>query len=1085
MRIPIRIVTIMIVLFTSQDTPYSGKGLIGFRGIASLEEPLYAETSPQEKGTLLLDESRSIVFGPTQRKATAEWKALAESFLQSHSQMKSRHQPEVAALTDHASTSGQGLSPETEYHLRRQLAKVSNYLKIQDVFDSCLIDDSEDRNLRNIILGSAAQSELDSSACQRAMDQLLGTVASSIEASTALQIGDFLEMTVAQAESNTFLASVDFNLRHRRNFSSDVVLKGFCSPKTMINGRNARGSKVTCRNPEQKKEILRAYKDVIGKETKFTPAPKLAVEFTRFLKSTNYLSTPGSQLQLVEEKMLLITPHLRNLIEKRQDVGVKDIEKAREQMEEGIRREQIALSRFHQNTSPTQTRKDLKILVKTNPVAVGQALISQPEFAPLLCELLHEIGADDFDHQKDHERFVYGSMAVGGVLLATGVLAWLAPVVSATVAGSAALYATATTVGVTSLSAGVAASVGSGLVHLSDAVGHQNEAYQIESAIFSNNANQYSHSALLKAVDEYHSLRLRAVTELGLSAATLVPIRLMAQGGWLKDATKLLGMLISEKSGSTLRSALQLVSEERRTRFIGYLTRLPTEKLQQLLAKMRGMSTIQTKELILDLSKKSAEGVRNYADEVVKTRGARIVIKPRNTNVSRATRLLEALDNPLAAARNSTRQLTIPATIAVTTGLLTSGAIAVGAAKSYVAPPLAVLTELDENPANSGTEFLAAQIENGNLDLSGASDLAKSHNNSIRTWINSNKPMPRGEQWVRVNLIDQDGLTVLDAAARKIYAQATALARKDKVYQENLISGLLYKFVDKDPRFRSYSKEEKLLFTSYLLPVLEKDKISDSLRYIAMLNSAHKPKSLFNVDPATYNQIHWSVENDGLDYSEVSTMLERASADPKTLKSKQVAYSKELPPTKRYLAQRPDIPKFTEPRTFTDANNQTLQIRSELDIYRLIMKNPHLKEIKDPWLRGELSDRNAAEGTLHYLEDMDNLISIAPEGKFKDKDYLKLIDESGRWNNALFEPLTDLLNRIGTAPPPGGQDLSLEERENCMRDFIQQRATIILTEARLAQSYGYGSHYDNERKMSQDAGIQEGIKLISKCHIAN
>ena len=76
--------------------------------------------------------------------------------------------------------------------------------------------------------------------------------------------------------------------------------------------------------------------------------------------------------------------------------------------------------------SMTDFRSALKTMLKTNPIAAGQVLVSHPEFAEDVCSIGLEIQEDDLKDKHIHQTLqyaTYGSMVVGGVMVASGFLA--------------------------------------------------------------------------------------------------------------------------------------------------------------------------------------------------------------------------------------------------------------------------------------------------------------------------------------------------------------------------------------------------------------------------------------------------------------------------------------------------------------------------------------------------------------------------------------------------------------------------------------------------------------------------------------
>lgn len=111
-----------------------------------------------------------------------------------------------------------------------------------------------------------------------------------------------------------------------------------------------------------------------------------------------------------------------------------------------------------------QRMEDIKALTISNPVALGQVLINNPENAKIVCGAINDIEKDDQSHDSTRKAFIWGGMIVGGALVLTGIGSGVGMFVfgagaSAAAAGTtvAAAYAASATLATASTAAGVAA----------------------------------------------------------------------------------------------------------------------------------------------------------------------------------------------------------------------------------------------------------------------------------------------------------------------------------------------------------------------------------------------------------------------------------------------------------------------------------------------------------------------------------------------------------------------------------------------------------------------------------------------------
>lgn len=83
-------------------------------------------------------------------------------------------------------------------------------------------------------------------------------------------------------------------------------------------------------------------------------------------------------------------------------------------------------------------KDDLAFLLKTNPAAMGQVLLNNPEYSPYICKTIAKVQADDESEEFWDNAFIWGGTIVGTTLLATGIGSGLG---AGIIAGSASLAA--------------------------------------------------------------------------------------------------------------------------------------------------------------------------------------------------------------------------------------------------------------------------------------------------------------------------------------------------------------------------------------------------------------------------------------------------------------------------------------------------------------------------------------------------------------------------------------------------------------------------------------------------------------------
>ena len=133
----------------------------------------------------------------------------------------------------------------------------------------------------------------------------------------------------------------------------------------------------------------------------------------------------------------------------------------REQIKELNQIEQKRLEQaVNINTHPQRLEQwredDLKKILKTNPLAVGQQLFEKPFYADKVCSLVAKISTDDKNAALADKAWAFGGMVVGGALLATGIGSLAGAWILAGTATGATLASVAATAGLVGTAVGLA-----------------------------------------------------------------------------------------------------------------------------------------------------------------------------------------------------------------------------------------------------------------------------------------------------------------------------------------------------------------------------------------------------------------------------------------------------------------------------------------------------------------------------------------------------------------------------------------------------------------------------------------------------
>lgn len=970
-----------------------------------------------------------------------------------------------AKLRDFLKKNLNELNLDLRRELSLRLAHLSNFNKIRDAFAKCLLDTQNSRSLPQRILDVAAQTSLPKEDCVRALRGFAGQAQDISNSLTNDLLKQFLGRAVNQSERNTFHSYLDYRRHHTPPVGLEKIVSDYCEPPQ----RNPRSPNPSlCPNRQEYLKHAQAYTQGIPSLATVRPSNQVAQSLNDFLSETWFLEK-SSEYDITDmDRLLVVTPSLRNKIEaarktwktewesyqtratggitkkaqeprlRRPWLQAEDIEEAREEMAQGIRRSQLELAKMNRSRNPKQLRKELKFLLSTNPVAIGQTLIRDPDFTPLLCELIQETYRDDYQDETYGENILLYAGIVGGGLLATGALSWVAPMVLGI--GATASTALAATTAVSFGAAGAIAAAGTAYT-ASQALEKYNEAQKIESALLSTNGDQYSEMELKKAIDEYHLLTFRAVTELGLSATGVGALKLLARSGRLEPALHFLREILSStKIGEEMPRILKSLSPESQETLLLHLGELSQSGIRNVLEELGKLSGKALVEFVEALAKKTKQGTYHYIREVKWTAGKRVLIRSRQTGQPRWDPL-GMINNPVATLLDRRRQVTIPVSL-----MGESAAISGFLVTREMIDPSPEVAEIASKGKNvEGGAYLAEAVGAGLMETRSASELLEHQRTSLRKWVNDPKGetrLPRADEFLRLNLVDENGLKRLDQIAREVYAAVHAPGSSNPGDSNTRATTALLDRLKRDPVFSQRDPEHLLLMADYLLPQVKVDQYSDTQQYLAIKKSIAENREIFNVKPETYRAIDNFARESELPRTEVLAMISAARNDPSALKFRQDRAKRLLPSGKQYIGQRPNVPGFNGSQKWQIGPNYSVELQDELDAYRLFNTLPYFEGLRDGWEKGEIKDVDALIGLSTYARGMSDLMTTAPKGVVSREGAEILL-----FDNPLFTDLKEVIDLIGTAPSSSSALLNRQERQNCIQGLVQIRATFLLKQA--------------------------------------
>lgn len=182
--------------------------------------------------------------------------------------------------------------------------------------------------------------------------------------------------------------------------------------------------------------------------------------------------------------------------------------------------------------------KNIDFLVKTNPKAVSQILVKNPEYAGLVCSSLLSLDEQDKNATGNGDLFIWGGVALGVLGFVTGGATWLLG--GALAAGTAVTLGTVTT-GL--IVASTASSVVGGTIAYNESRVLNNEAKSIEAGILSGSSYTTSSEKMRDSYLAYKDALFDVTTSAALSLTGMGAL------GTLNKFGKAGGKVIKNKNG--------------------------------------------------------------------------------------------------------------------------------------------------------------------------------------------------------------------------------------------------------------------------------------------------------------------------------------------------------------------------------------------------------------------------------------------------------------------------------------------------------------------------------------------------------
>jgi hypothetical protein len=275
------------------------------------------------------------------------------------------------------------------------------------------------------------------------------------------------------------------------------------------------------------------------------------------------------------------------------------------------------------NYSDIYRKDDINQLVKINPVAAGQILVHNPEYAGMVCDSINAISKMDKDGEELDNYFMVGSAILGGALLLTGVGTMAgAYLLSGSVTAGIAAGTVGGTIMSTTVLAGAALETVNGCYYGKKSYDSYVETKKIEEAFFSNNTDNTSIVEKKEAYLAFTDARMKASIAFVSAGVSIVRLDQLFDLKYLalaankvttmKATTKILETLSDSAVVSKINASAKLIGGHASEMFDQFFLKLATvsEKVRLSvleLLKDNRLTPLKLRELVeksLEIAKK-------------------------------------------------------------------------------------------------------------------------------------------------------------------------------------------------------------------------------------------------------------------------------------------------------------------------------------------------------------------------------------------------------------------------------------------------------------------------------------------------
>jgi hypothetical protein len=874
-------------------------------------------------------------------------------------------------------------------------------------------------------------------------------------------LGQFAQSLREQSQENAFLTYLDVSTRFANRLKAADVVAKYCNETNSCDGAKE----------IELQSIAAHYLPSMPKRNAISNeslALSLSEKLTTLKNGSTEMPTSG-------ESLLIYTSTIQEKFQKNGKIQAADVVAAQSEIKSAIGAQVKMLAAMAANTHPTTLRTNIKRLVKSNPAAVGQILLQNPELGNLVCEIIREIESNDESDARWDKAFMWGGAIVGGALLVTGVFAWAGAGVLASVGAAATTVAAVNTVATLSLIGGGVVGVTQGAYSGTKAYKSYQNYQDIENALLTKNGDRRS----LKEREEQLSMFKEAVVQASLSVAfsalDLGPLAQLAKAGKISEVTQVLRDIVTDPALTSLFEKVQkLTSKDSIVDLLKYLSTLPKDKASRLLSSMKTWSPKKLAEFIDSLKNGAVDGTKKYFQEVKDSPYySRLIWKERDQTASRNIFSNPSgwIFNPIATARNSSRELTMPASSL--------------AMMAVFDKPTDYLKNKAEAKNWENAEKVSENLPGGSFALeyaklgyADAKDMSKAvltQERILGEWAKdtTEKNLPRVSEMIENKILTKDEATKFNELCRQAFAEATS-STDAKVSKGEVLEKTLWDKITTNATFKDKPQQNLEIMMTAFWPVVKIEKHSDIELTRAI--SQEKNESVSKTQERSLTSIRSLLSTEAIDLPTAHFLAAKTLDAPEEIAKKEARSKSILPVEKMAIAHRPDLPISYERLKFKTAGTEKV-LKNEMDRWSLMISDPRFAGLEEQWKQGKITDAQALQSQQLIIKGLQQIDPYMNQRKeLRDSDVQEILGADPRKGlNPLFAESLIKLENVKKS-----KNLSSEAAKACDRSVVNLWIGYHKMQASWSLSLTETQFIENKKALDQST-LRTEQELLNRC----